>query len=187
MGESGGNRGTSSWQSVALQQLDALYGYAMTLTHSKTESEDLVQETYMRAMQNYERLRPDTNMKAWLFTILRNVWLKKLRHGRSGPKFVLFDEDNMATQPVVQNDPQSELFRIRERDEVRSALRRMPRYFAEIVVLRDIEEFSYKELAKMLECPLGTVMSRLARARARLRQELCAQGTVEAELLIDQQ
>jgi len=121
MSESGGVRGTSSWQNVALQQLDALYGFAMTLTSSKAESEDLVQETYMRAMQHYERLRPDTNMKAWMFTILRNVWLKKLRRGRSGPVFVSFDEDDVANQAIVHEDPQSVLFRIWERDEVRSS------------------------------------------------------------------
>lgn len=182
MSESGGDRGTSSWQNAALQQLDALYGFAMTLTHSKAESEDLVQETYMRAIQHYERLRPDTNMKAWLFTILRNVWLKKLRHGRSGPEFVPLDENDMAIQPVVPNDPQTVLFRIWERDEVRSALLQLPRHFAEIIVLRDIEGFSYKELARMLDCPVGTVMSRLARARAKLKQVLCNERTPPVKL-----
>ena len=173
---------TSSWQSKALQQLDALYGYAMTLTRSKAESEDLVQETYMRAMQHYERLRPDTNMKAWLFTIIRNLWLKKLRQGRSGPDFVPLNEECMAAD---EDDPQAVLFRIWERDEVRAALLQLPRDFAEIIVLRDIEEFSYKELAKIIDCPVGTVMSRLARARGKFKQILCNRGTVSEKLRMD--
>lgn len=187
MSEKGGNRGTSSWQSEALQLLDALYGFAMTLTHSKAESEDLVQETYMRAIQHYDRLRPDSNLKAWLFTILRNVWLKKLRHGRSAPEFIPFDENDLAIPPVEQNDPQAVLFRIWERDEVRSALTKLPRHFAEIVVLRDIEGFSYKELAQVLDCPVGTVMSRLARARTRFKQVLCDQRTPAAKIRVKEQ
>lgn len=185
MSKKGGAKRPSAWQSAALKHMDALYGFAMILTHSKTESEDLVQETYMNAMQHFERLRPDSNLKAWLFTILRNAWLKKLRHGRSSPSFVHFDENDVNHQPVVKNDPQSVFFRIWERDEVRSALKKLPRHFAEIVVLRELEEFSYKELAKMLDCPVGTVMSRLARARARFKQELSAQGVASADLLMD--
>ena len=186
MSEKRSGRGTSSWQDMALEQLDALYGYAMTLTHSDAESEDLVQETYICAMQHFDRLRPDTNMKAWLFTILRNVWLKKLRRRRSGPDFVPLDEDNMGIQSV-QNDPQTVLSRIWERNEVRSALRKMQRHFAEIIVLREIEEFSYKELSGVLDCPVGTVMSRLARARAKFKQVLCSQRAALAGLRIEKQ
>ena len=188
MSESGGDRGTSSWQSEALQYLDALYGFAMTLTHSKAESEDLVQETYMRAMQHYESLRPDSNLKAWLFTILRNVWFKKLRRKRNAPEVVSYDEDNSAIQVADPSDPQSVLFRIWERDEVRSALAQMPQHFAEIIVLRDIEEFSYKELARVLDCPVGTVMSRLSRARTRFKQVLIElQQTPSAKILMKKQ
>ena len=90
-------------------------------------------------------------------------------------------------KPDDREDPQSVLFRIWERDEVRSALQQVPRHFAEIIVLRDIEGLSYKELAELLECPVGTVMSRLARARARFKQVLCSRRAEPAGLNIDKQ
>ena len=75
---------SASFSQAALEHLDALYGYAMTLTHNKTEAEDLVQETYLRAVRAFGQLMPDSNLKSWLFAIMRNVWLNQLRHARSG-------------------------------------------------------------------------------------------------------
>src|SRR6266498_3446321 len=79
-----GNRNTTFSQ-AALAHLDALYGFAMTLTHNQTEAEDLVQETYLRAVRAFGRLLPDSNLKGWMFAIMRNAWLNQLRHTRSGP------------------------------------------------------------------------------------------------------
>ena len=150
--------------------LDGLYGYAMTLTHDPTEAEDLVQETYMRAALHCEKLRPGSNVKAWMFTIMRNRWFKQLRHDKCGPEFIPLD-DTAAERWMADTDqePGHLCERIWERDEIRITLKQLPVAQREIIVLRDIEGFSYKELAEMLSCPLGTIMSRLARARARFR------------------
>ena len=153
-----------------LRCLDGLYGYAMTLTHDPTEAEDLVQDTYMQSTLHCERLRPGSNVKAWMFTIMRNRWLKKVRHAKCGPEFVALD-DTAAERWMVDSDqdPGRLYERIWEREEIRAALKQLPVGQREIILLRDIEGFSYKEMAEMLACPLGTIMSRLARARDRFR------------------
>lgn len=153
-----------------LRCLDALYGYAMALTHNPTEAEDLVQDTYMQATLNCEKLRRDSNVKAWMFTIMRNRWLKQLRHAKNGPDFVALD-DTSAERWMADTDhePGHLCERIWEREEIRTALKQLPVRQREIILLRDIEGFSYREMAEMLDCPLGTIMSRLARARDRFR------------------
>ena len=168
------NRRSNDWQKAALCHLDALYGFAMALTRSPIEAEDLVQETYMQAVQHFSRLRPDSNLKGWLFTIMRNAWLKKLRHQRNGPEFVALEEDDVEQHTVDTDDPQALTIRIWEREEIRVGLEQLPTDWREIIVLRDMEGFSYKEMAEILDCPVGTIMSRLARARTKLKRVLCA-------------
>src|SRR5258705_12877583 len=87
-----GNR-NSTFSNAALEHLDALYGFAMTLTRNQTEAEDLVQETYLRAVRAFGRLMPDSNLKSWLFAIMRNAWLNQLRRARGGPRFVELDAE----------------------------------------------------------------------------------------------
>jgi RNA polymerase sigma-70 factor (ECF subfamily) len=155
----------------ALQHLDALYGYAMTLTRDMTEAEDLVQETYLRAASAVNRPNGDSNLKGWLFVIMRNAWLNQLRHKNSGPRFVDLEPNE---QPVdeTQETPHVVYLRKLEREQVREAIESLPHAYREIVVLRDIEGFSYQEIAMVLNCPAGTVMSRLGRARGKLRKLL---------------
>ena len=169
------DKSTVVWQRATLEHLDALYGFAMVLTHSQSEAEDLVQETYAHAARHCEQFRPHSNLKGWLFTIMRNIWLQQLRHMRTGPEFIALDDDNVERWlSDVSDDPQTLYVRIWEREEIRAALRSMPAACREMIVLRDIEGFSYKEIAVMLDCPLGTIMSRLARARAKLKRLLRA-------------
>lgn len=160
---------------AALEHIDALYGFAMTLTHSRTEAEDLVQETYLRAMRAFGRLMPDSNLKSWLFAIMRNAWLNQLRRARSGPRFVELDaEENDRAEWLdhLANDPHETYLRKLEREEVRAAIENLSSSHREIIVLRDIEGFSYQQIASILGCPAGTVMSRLGRAREKLRHLL---------------
>ena len=153
-----------------LRCLDALYGYGMALTRDPTETEDLVQDTYMQATLHCEKLRRDSNVKGWMFTIMRNRWLKQLRHAACGPVFVALDDMVMERWMVDSDQEPGHLCeRIWEREEIRIALRQLPVGQREIILLRDIEGFSYREMAEMLNCPLGTIMSRLARARARFK------------------
>ncbi len=160
---------------AALEHLDALYGYALALTRDRAEAEDLVQETYLRASRSLGQLVPDSNLKSWLFVIMRNAWLNQLRHKRSGPRFVELDggEGDVLDLPDhLAVDPYVVYLRKLEREEIRSAIESLPNVYREIIVLRDIEGFSYQQIAGLLECPAGTVMSRLGRARAKLRRLL---------------
>lgn len=166
---------STDWQEGMLRCLDGLYGYAMTLTRDPTKAEDLVQETYTQAAPHVGELEEGSNLKGWLFTIMRNLWLKELRHARRGPEFVAFDDDSIAGRVFdATDDPEILYERIWEREEIRLALEHLPNNHCEIIVLRDIEGFSYKELAELLDCPVGTIMSRLARARANLKRLLLA-------------
>ncbi|MBI4854533.1 MAG: sigma-70 family RNA polymerase sigma factor [Acidobacteria bacterium] len=160
------------FRQVALEHLDALYGFAMVLTRNQTEAEDLVQETYLRAMRAFGQLVPDSNLKSWLFTIMRNIWRNQIRHIRSGPQFVEISSDELQSNSSAyfesDQDPHMLLVRKVEQETVRAAIEKLPEHFREIIVLRDLENFSYQQIANILDCPAGTVMSRLARARTQL-------------------
>ncbi len=155
---------------AALEHIDALYGYAMTLTRDTSEAEDLVQETYVRAAAAANRPDSDSNLKGWLFVIMRNAWLNQLRHQNSGPQFVDLDTN----EPITENQENPHVVYLRklEQTQVREAIQSLPDAYREIIVLRDIEGFSYHEIASVLDCPAGTVMSRLGRARGKLRKLL---------------
>jgi RNA polymerase sigma-70 factor, ECF subfamily len=149
--------------------MDGLYAYAMVLSRNSALAADLVQETYVHALKAKERLRRDSNVKSWLFTILRNIWLNQLRHERAGPKIAELDSDeNLADLAVSTDDPHNLYMRKGERERVRAAVQQLPTEFREIIILREYEELSYSEIASLLQCPTGTVMSRLARARSKL-------------------
>jgi RNA polymerase sigma-70 factor (ECF subfamily) len=156
------------------QFLDGLYGYAMVLSRNRAEAEDLVQETCLRALRGMSHLRAEASAKSWLFAILRNIWLNQLRQRRTAPEIVELDSDtNSATEPpdAAQN-PHADYVTKIERERVRIAIRELPVESREIIILREYEALSYHEIAAVLGCPAGTVMSRLARARSKLREVL---------------
>jgi RNA polymerase sigma-70 factor, ECF subfamily len=154
--------------------LDGLYGYAVVLSRNSAEAEDLVQETCLRALRGIGQLRPNSNVKGWLFTILRNIWLNEVRRWRATPAMVELDSDgSSAIEPVdTARDPHAVYVSSVEREQIRKAIQQLPLEFREIIILREYEELSYQEIAAVLNCPPGTVMSRLARARSRLREFL---------------
>jgi RNA polymerase sigma-70 factor (ECF subfamily) len=158
------------------EHVDGLYGYALVLTRNHSEAEDLVQETYIRAIGALEQLRTDSNVKSWMFTILRNIWLNLLRRRRAAPEMVSIDgeEDNAVTVIELSKDPLASYVSNIERDQIREAIQQLPLDFREVILLREYEELSYKEIAKILDCRVGTVMSRLSRARSKLRRLLSA-------------
>jgi RNA polymerase sigma-70 factor (ECF subfamily) len=153
------------------EYMNGLYGYAMVLTRNHAEAEDLVQETYVRAIPAMGRLRPESNIKAWLFKILRNIWFNQLRKRRSDPQMVPVDMENGPLDNLV--NPGQDSYEIYagelERRRIRAAIQELSWEFREIILLREFEELSYQEIASLLGCPQGTVMSRLARARSKLR------------------
>ena len=155
------------------EYVDGLYSYALVLSRNRTEAEDLVQETCLRALRAMDRLRPDSNVKSWLFTILRNIWFNRLRQWRAAPEIVELDSDGGPNKAAdTAKDPHATYVSNIEQEQVRAAIHQLSQEFREIIILREYEELSYQEIATVLECPVGTVMSRLARARSKLRDLL---------------
>jgi RNA polymerase sigma-70 factor (ECF subfamily) len=156
---------------TGLEYLDGLYGYAIVLTRNHAEAEDLVQDTYVRALPAMDRLRSESNVKGWLFKILRNAWLNNLRKRRTDPVIAWTDEEDGSAREIVEpsKDSYHALVSKMEKEQVQAAIQALSVQFREIILLREFEELSYDEIAKLLDCPVGTVMSRLARARSKLR------------------
>jgi RNA polymerase sigma-70 factor, ECF subfamily len=163
--------------SALLSHTDALFRYAMALSRDIATAEDLVQETYLRALSAKKPLRPDSNHKSWLFTILRNTWFNQVRRGRwrAQRSDTGIDTDASAVPAGTDFDPHLHYVSKLEAAMVRDAILQLPAEFREILILREYDELSYQEIAAILECPAGTVMSRLARARAKLRAILSGQ------------
>jgi RNA polymerase sigma-70 factor (ECF subfamily) len=153
---------------------DGLFGYAMVLSRNPAEAADVVQETYVRALKAQKNLRPSSNVKSWLFTILRNIWLNQLRHERNAPEIVVLEAHESIANVAVETskDPHGQYVSGIDQERVRNAIQQLPEEFREIIVLREYEGLSYQEIAALLHCPAGTVMSRLARARSKLRRLL---------------
>ena len=156
------------------EYLDGLYRYAVMLSRNPTQAEDLVQETCLRALRAMPGLRPDSNVKSWLFTILRNIWFNQLRQWRRAPQIVGLESDGTGPIGVADTakDPHATYVSNIEQEQVRNAIQQLSIAHREIIILREYEELSYQEIATILECPLGTVMSRLASARSKLRDLL---------------
>jgi RNA polymerase sigma-70 factor (ECF subfamily) len=175
----GVSQNDTGFQEAALACLDGLFGYAMSLSHNQAEAEDLVQETYLRAVRACDQLAPSSNLKSWLYAILRNVWLNQIRHLHSGPRFVDMDDEEQRdalNQARSDDDPHRVYVAKVERDCVRAAVQQLPLQYREVIVLREFEGLSYQEIAEVLQCPAGTVMSRLGRAREKLRMLLSVAG-----------
>jgi RNA polymerase sigma-70 factor, ECF subfamily len=166
--------GAGQPQMMGIEYLDGLYSYAMILTRNHAEAEDLVQETYIRAMQAMQKLRADSNIKGWLFTILKNIWFNQLRKRRSGPQMVEIEAGDGVANDIVEPSKNCHDLYVRklEAEQVRAAIHQLPVEFREIILLREYEDLSYRQIASVLHCPVGTVMSRLGRARAKLRAAL---------------
>lgn len=154
-----------------LSHLDALYGFAFVLSKSRSETEDLIQQTYLKALEDPARFRDGSNMKAWLLTILRNLWINQQRARRVRNSFH-FEEELISDLTFAPEPPDILFERNTERLLVRKAIESLPPIHREVVVLRDLQGMSYREIAEILRCPIGTVMSRLGRAHAQLRHKL---------------
>lgn len=148
-----------------MPHLTALYRTAKFLVRNPAEAEDLVQDVYLEAVKSFHRFEPGTNCKAWLFSILfHRLHHLRRRSLKSSLEETFTDQDSMAAETPVPQEIRDE--------EVLAALDNVPPAFREVVVMADVEEFSYKEIADTLKLPLGTVMSRLSRGRKLLREEL---------------
>jgi RNA polymerase sigma-70 factor, ECF subfamily len=164
-----------------LEHIDGLYSYALVLARNRSDADDLVQETCLRALPAMQRLREDSNVRAWLYTILRNIWFNQLRQRRTAPQIDSIDmAQRLADIPSNgSQDPYSLLAGKTEREQLRDAIQQLPIESREIIMLREYGELSYQEIADAIDVPIGTVMSRLGRARSKLRTLLLASSKCE--------
>jgi RNA polymerase sigma-70 factor (ECF subfamily) len=170
----------SSDFSLFERHLDALYRSALRLTRKPEDAEDLVQETYLRAYRYRSRFRPGTNEKAWLFTIMTNVFRNRLRQrpapedpiDQPGADFSIYEQLRREGMPVHLMSPEEIIVDRGFGSEVKRALDELPVSMRMVVVLVDVEDFSYKEVASILGIKIGTVMSRLHRGRQALQKKL---------------
>jgi RNA polymerase sigma-70 factor, ECF subfamily len=157
----------------ALSHIDSLFGTAMRLTRRAADAEDLVQETYLKAFRSSHQFEPGTNLKAWLFTILHNTFRNVRRHDGRNPVDVDSEAVERADVPGAPS-PEQILTRATLDVDLQEALDALPEAFRQAVWLRDVEELSYAEMAKVLDVPMGTVMSRISRGRRALAEGLQA-------------
>ncbi|HWR35870.1 MAG TPA: sigma-70 family RNA polymerase sigma factor [Clostridia bacterium] len=163
-----------SFEELAMPLFAKLYNFAHWLTQDRAAAEDLVQETYMKALQGFSSFRQGTNCRAWMYRILRNTFLTT-QVGLKASAFVSFDnEDDKPTEPAAADTPESVLLARVELETIQNALALLPVKFREIILLSDLEEMSYQEIGETLGIPTGTVMSRLSRARKAMRELLAA-------------
>jgi RNA polymerase sigma-70 factor (ECF subfamily) len=167
------------FEEEALPHLNALYNYARSISHSDQDAEDLVQETFMRAYRYFHQYTPGTNCKAWLFTILRNLYNTKYKKYKTTPDEVHYEADEQIYEQIVSDDlstliknPEEQFFENILPDEIVNAIEDLPEKYRSCIVLSDVEDFSYKEIAEILDVPIGTVMSRLHRGRNILKKKL---------------
>jgi RNA polymerase sigma factor (sigma-70 family) len=155
-----------AFEEVVLPHLDAAFNYARWLTKSDADAEDVVQDAAVRALRYFSSLRND-DARAWLLTIVRNTWYGRFSKAGSAEQRKVFD-DMKDERPDEQLDPEALVIQQQAVERVQRAIEELPVDFREVVVLREIEGLSYKEIAAVIGTPIGTVMSRLARGRERL-------------------
>jgi RNA polymerase sigma-70 factor, ECF subfamily len=166
--------------------LPSLYNLAFWLSRDATDAEDLVQETFLKALRGFESFEPGSNFKAWIFRILRNTFLTSRTGLAANRTVALEDELNEGGESgpsrypeasIDRQTPETNLLQMADRAALQAAMETLPPALLEVILLCDLEEMKYREIAVSLEIPIGTVMSRIARARIALRTALEAQHT----------
>jgi RNA polymerase sigma-70 factor (ECF subfamily) len=161
------------FEQAVLPHLDAAYNLARWLTRNEHDAQDVTQESFLRAFRFFDGYQGG-NMRAWLLTIVRNTCYTWLHQNRPADSSVEFDEEIHSGESPGGADPELQVLASADKETVHRALEELPEIFREVLVLREMEGMSYKEIADVASVSIGTVMSRLARARTRLRQSLGA-------------
>jgi RNA polymerase sigma-70 factor (ECF subfamily) len=164
----------AAFEAEVLPQLDALYRLGLRLTTEPSRAEDLVQDTVLKAFRSWERFQPGTNIRSWLFTILRNTFINDYRRRQREPIPMDLEspESGLALRAASDEDPEGTFFSQIVDEKVLEAIDRLPEDFREVLVLSDVESLSYAEIAEIMKVPVGTVKSRLFRARRQLQAAL---------------
>jgi len=168
----------NEFQALAFEHVDSLYNTALRMTKNALDAEDLLQDVYLRAFRFFHRFEKGTNFKAWIFKILTNTYINQYRKKINKPYHVdlekikyNYDIKEATTQTSAQESERLDYETLFD-DEIKNALQQIPDEFRVVVLLADVESFSYKEVAKIIGCPIGTVMSRLSRGRKQLQNYL---------------
>jgi len=162
-----------SFEELAMPLLDSAYNLARWLTQNPSEAEDLVQETLLKALRSFTSFRPGTNFRAWIFRILRNTFLSSRTKLQWRNEVAIAVDDDLAQLSASSGTPETLLIDRCGIDAIRSAIEGLPLAYREVIILCDVEQASYREIAAILSIPIGTVMSRLARARKILQKAAC--------------
>lgn len=172
----------AEFERVALPQLSHLYTSAFYLTKDRAEAEDLVQETYLRAFRFFDKFQPGTNCRAWLLSILRNLFINRYQQKKREAEKVDWEKIDQVYESIVEqgekadragrDNPETLLISQLMDEEVEEALKNLPEEYRTAIVLVDIEELSYEEAAKVMDCAIGTVRSRVSRGRRMLQVAL---------------
>jgi RNA polymerase sigma-70 factor, ECF subfamily len=165
------------FEKEAIPHMDILYNYALRLTGNPEDARDLLQETFLKAFRFWDKFEKGTNCRAWLFRIMRNSYINRYRKAVKTPELVDYDEikefyNTIREQSTDPNDLSERLFGQLLDDQVAAALTALPEEFRTVVILCDIENFTYEEAADFVDCPIGTIRSRLHRGRKLLRDRL---------------
>jgi RNA polymerase sigma factor (sigma-70 family) len=163
------DRSLAGFEELALPLFDSLYNLARWLARNQCEAEDLVQETYLKAFRGYKSFKPGTHFRAWMFQILRNTFLTSCSKLERRLTDAFDSEEDLPVEPAT---PESLLIAHSGVGAIRAAIEQLPLALREVILLCDVEDASYREIAEILSIPIGTVMSRLARARKAVRESL---------------
>ena len=167
-----GNQPVAGFEDLAMPLMNSAYNLARWLAHNDHDAEDLVQETYLKALRGFASFQPGTNFRAWMYRILRNTFLTS-RTGLRVTSTVSLDSDEDGPELAVENEtPETVLMRRLSSELVQSSIDNLPVHYREILLLCDVEEMTYREIAEILSIPIGTVMSRLSRARKLVSESL---------------
>lgn len=169
----------TEFENIAFEHMDSLYSTALRMTRNAEEAEDLVQDTYLRAFRFFDKFQEGTNFKAWIFKILTNTFINRYRKKARTPQQVQFDKVEYGIENDDEDDPvpqwsgyDEENYQELFDDDIKSALGQLSEEFRMVILLADVEGFSYKEIAQIIDRPIGTVMSRLFRGRKMLQKVL---------------
>jgi RNA polymerase sigma-70 factor, ECF subfamily len=162
---------SATFEELALPLFASLYNHAFWLTRDQSEAEDLVQETFSKALRAFDSFHAGTNFKAWIFRILRNSFLTS-RTGIATSRTVFLEDHPETLDTVASPTPEDMLIRLDNQAALHLAVEQLQPHLREVLLLCDVEEIKYKDIAAILDVPIGTVMSRISRARSTLRQLL---------------
>jgi RNA polymerase sigma-70 factor, ECF subfamily len=165
------------FEQLAMPLFDGLYNFARWLARDESEAEDLVQESFVKALRGFGSFAPGTDFRAWMFRILRNTFLTS-RTGLQAKLTVPLEPEDEESMGVTRETPETLALSSATRESLQGALADLPVVYREVILLCDVEEMKYQEIAEVLSVPIGTVMSRVARGRRLLRQALAGERAV---------